>query len=120
MLIVLTQTIAGLFFCGAGIYAGYLYLAALDEGNNFLLLGGTIISFCIGVYFLFKAGRAGENVVLKGSIKELQNQHNQHPELNAQTILERNNALSDEWGKTLDQRNKLKILQIAANAEKSK
>ncbi len=33
-------------------------------------------------------------------------------------MLKRNNAISSEWGKTNNQRDKLKMLEMAANAEK--
>ena len=118
MLKVIALTMFGLLTGISGIYIGYLFLKSLNQNGNFLFLAGSLLLVGVSVFILLRAGKYGDSIVIRGSAFDIKDQALNTDQ--AQMTLEKNNQLSKDWGKTLDQRNKLRMLQISANAEESK
>ena len=113
MIRLIGQIFLGILLLFAGIYVGYLYLKSLDSGNNVLLLIVTLVCMTVGIFSLYKAAKNEEKIISpvvdipKPSSSELEER------------LEKNNTITSEWSKTQEQRDRLKLLELAENAKKA-
>jgi hypothetical protein len=91
-----------------GIYVWYVYMTTyLEQGNHFLF-GLSMVQIFIGIYVLFKASKpavftesANEASVTNSNKKGFE------------SLLQRNNEITEEWHKTADFRDRLKVLKVA-------
>lgn len=106
------QTVLGLILSISGIQLAYAYVKGLDQNANILLLFLAIILIGIGAYFLMRAGKSDASVFkkLKNFGAGKQNQ------ASLEQVLEKNNQLSNEWAKTVEKRDRLKMLEISTAA----
>src|SRR4051812_4126932 len=107
------EIIIGFIGFGAGIIFGYLYFKGLNDGNPFWYLALSLICLGVGVFFLFKAANT-ENKPLVAPVRT-----NGSNEPGKQSIIERNNQIASEWKHTNDKRDRLKMLEISSNEEKT-
>lgn len=107
----LAETLCGLLLGGAGLYLGYLYLQSLQTDGNLLFLVLSLIVISVAIFLLIRAGKAENTVVTKPASTDKQ------PLSASPSILQRNNEIAKEWSQTMDNRDRLKLLQISANAE---
>jgi hypothetical protein len=110
MLKVILKTFLGLSISALGFGFGYLYLTKIEESYSLLFLLPAAILVIFGIYILFRAGKSEETVIKKPDMP-----------LNSKEGLEevfnKNNQLSSRWAKTVENRDKLKLLQISTNAQ---
>lgn len=105
-------TTLGLLGLLGGITIGYLFLTSINTSPNFIFLGLNLVLMSGGVLCLIKATNAkpqGESTLVVPDFASA----------GTEELLKKNNAISSEWSKTNNQRDKLKMLEMAANAEKS-
>lgn len=109
---ILLETFIGIVLCGFGIYVGYLYITGINNGSNPVLLVLSIILIGVGVFSLYKASTYDDTIIQKPTVDTTA----QTPATTSK-ILERNNQLTSQWKKTIEQRDKLKMLQIAGGID---
>lgn len=105
----------GFALAGAGIFTGYLFLKTLNDLPNWLFLLATLILLGGGIYFLLKAGKADDSVISKPTLTG-KNPDAIHP----LSVIEMNSQIAKEWNRTLDTRDRLKLLEAAGAAEEEK
>jgi hypothetical protein len=111
MLKIMTLTILALLLTFAGLYLCYLYISGLDQGTTPLILIPALILLITGTFLLFRAGKSDATVLSQPHTTAT------IPPANLENTLQKNNALMAEWNKTNDTREKLKLLQAAAQSE---
>ena len=113
ILLVILQTLGGFTISASGVLLGYLYLTKANL-NNPLILIAAILLFPSGGYLLYRAGKQDDIIIVKTKkpilleIPELQTD-----DAGLDKTLEKNNALSSQWSKTIEQRDKLRMLELA-------
>lgn len=110
------QSLLGLVLSAAGIQTIYIYVKGLDSGASVLLLLLALVLIVVGFYLLMRAGKTDVSV-----FKRLKNfkTKNANAEESLAKSLQKNDQLTNQWSKTVEKRDKLKMLEIssAANAE---
>lgn len=93
--------------CGAiGIFIGYLFLKSINSGANIIFLILSLIFLIISIICLYLVTNPRKSKVTPIADPE---------KINAQTasIIEQNNSVMTQWSKTIETRDRLKILKIA-------
>ncbi len=109
---VLLFTFLGFTLFAGGIGVAFFYFQGANDGTRSALL--LIPSFLLGgagAFFLFKAGRIDtQKVVFK---------ENQEASAGISTdgLITKNNKLVEEWNKTNEKRDKLKMIELSANEQ---
>jgi hypothetical protein len=116
MIKIIFSTIAGLFITTSGFYISYLYLRSLEETTSPLLLILSLPLIAFGIFLLIIAGKSNASIAMAPD-KDAENLP--IPEGDSlKQVLEQNNAMVDDWANTVSKRDKLKLLEISAAAEK--
>lgn len=113
MLRIIFQTLAGLILLVLGCFLAYLYLQELAETNKWWLF---VIGICLatgGVFFLFRAGKSDATVVSNNKFQQVAEEKK-----GLETKLLKNNKLMSEWSKTEEARDRLRMLELSASADK--
>lgn len=118
MLMVFLKTILGLILLAAGIGMGYYYLSNIDNGASALLLIPALCIPAAGIYLLLKAGKSDATIILKP--KGLTEAVKDVTDKDGPNLIEKNNAISEAWAKSVEKRDKMKIIEMAASAEEKK
>jgi len=113
MKLVFLRTVLGLLFSVSGIQAIYVYISGLDKGASILILILALFLIGIGVYFLTKAGKSDATVFTK--LNNFRKKRVDETQVLEQA-LEKNNQLTEKWGKTVEKRDRLKMLEISTAA----
>jgi len=113
MRFIVFQTLVGLILSASGIQTIYIYVTGLDKGTSILLLLLALILIGVGVYLLMRAGKSDASVFTR--LKNLRGANVNDDQAMAQT-LEKNNQLTKEWSKTVEKRDKLKMLEVSTAA----
>lgn len=108
---VILGALLGIIIVNSGVYAGYVYLSGLDNGNNLFLLAAAVLLTGIGVFILLKAGKSNALVVKKMDNANTASLNNKSSSF--ENILNKNNELSEKWSKSVENRDRLKMLQMA-------
>jgi hypothetical protein len=109
MFIIVSQVFFGLLLASSGFYLAYYYVVGVDAGTSPLLLVLSIILIVVGVYYLLKAGKSDDTVTVKVKKAELAISEGKN--------LKRNNDLVKQWKKTMDQRDRLKLLEMSGETK---
>lgn len=113
------QTLAGLAITFAGLYVTFGYITSIVDGGNIWLLLVSLPLVGLGAFILLRAGRS-EATVVKKNIYEPGIIDGKLPDdKKRQNTLEKNTALTEEYGKTNEARARLKLLQASADAQKN-
>lgn len=107
------QSFLGLILALAAIYLFFLFILSLNKGGNFLFLIPSLLFAGGGIYFLIRAGKAGNALYTSNMPKEVLATENK---TDAADRLAKNNELLGEWKKTNDTKNRLRMLEISASA----
>jgi hypothetical protein len=107
-------TLIGLIIASIGIYILYYYVANL-ENTNFLILILSLAIISFGVFIIVKVGKSGETIFVDFGRVKIKDEKNIME--NKENFIDRNAKLSGDWAKTVEKRDKLKSLKIAAAAE---
>jgi hypothetical protein len=111
---VIFNTFLGILSSTSGVYIGYLYLESLNENSRPWLLLLSLPLVALGVFLLVQASRSGAPL----NIKDGETTSGMPSTAGKfENLLKKNNELADEWSKTVEDKDKLKILEIAAAAE---
>lgn len=119
MLKVIFQTLLGLTLQGSGWYLAFIYLKSLADGPAMWAILCASFMIVSGAVLLLKAGISEVLVVKKIIIPELGHAGND-TEGGFQDKLKKNNKMGQEWDKVNDSRDKLHLLQAAADVENEK
>jgi len=111
MLSVILKTLLGLLISALGFFLGYFYLSEMEKGCTPLLLVPAFFLICLGVYILIKAGNSEETVIKKSDMSLAKDK------AGLVDVFNKNNALSSKWAKTVEKRDRLKLLEISGAAE---
>lgn len=109
---ILIGVMLGFALTSSGIYLSYLYLKTHEDASLLFLIGSFILS-ALGIYILIRASKSTNDVIGKrtgnSTDKEIP-----PDDFGLKKMLERNNAISNEWKQINTQRNKLKMLEISS------
>ncbi len=114
MIKVISKTFLGLFIAGLGFYLAIFYLTEMDKGLTPLILAPSVLLIILGVYLLMRAGKSDETIVKKPDLPK----NATVKEDLADTLL-KNSELSSKWAKTVEKRDRLKLLEISAASEET-
>jgi len=111
---VLLETLLGIALLIGGVFLAYFGFVGINDGQAWFLIPAILI---IGAssYLLFRVGKSDVSVVHKAK-HNLEELSADKPGL--ESTLEKNNAIDSEWGKTTEARNRLKMLELSADAGK--
>jgi len=112
MLKVLLNTIVGIGLFIGGFGLAYYYLANIDNGDSGLLLIPAFGMVIASVFMFMRAGKSDETVILNKQTAETQNSAPKQGDL-----LKKNSQITQEWMKSVEKRDKMRMLEIASNAE---
>ncbi len=105
------KSMGGVISISAGVYLFYLFLNTLNDGGNFLYFGLSLVLFAAATFAFIQADKTK-----KVSEEILIDPHLQTE--GAPSILERNNQISQQYGKTMKAREELKMLELANTPSK--
>ena len=105
MFIIISQVFIGLLLASSGFYLAYYYVVGIDSGRSPLLLVLSLILIGVGVYYLLRAGKSDDTVTVK--VKKTSSVKGNAKNFN------RNNDLVKQWKKTMEQRDRLKLLEMS-------
>lgn len=109
MFIIVSQVFFGLLLASSGFYLAYYYVVGIDIGRSPLLLVLSCILIGVGVYYLLRAGKSDDTVVAKVNKTTAMKGDGK--------ALKRNNELVKQWKKTMDQRDRLKLLEMSGDTK---
>jgi hypothetical protein len=115
----LLQIALGFALALGGFYVGFIALQGLADSSAFLpwlmLLSLPLIAG--GGFFLYRGGKSEATLGWKKAKVNLDLTPPDKSTL--EETIEKNNAMDKDWAKTNDARNRLKMLQLSADAQKS-
>jgi hypothetical protein len=118
MLKAIGMTFLGLGLTGGGFFLLFFYLIGSSTGRTPLLLIPSTICIAGGVFLLLRAGKS--NVTTFALAEEGKASIAIKKSTDGKNLLEKSNEYTAEWKKTNDTKDRLKMLQISANAEDAK
>jgi len=110
MLKVIGGSFLGLLLCAAGVIVFYIFLTGIDNGGNPWIILGAIPLIGGGVFLLYKLGKSDSTVVFKAHLVASNKE-------GVKSILEKNNEISEEWSRTVEKKDRMKVVKIAAAAQ---
>jgi hypothetical protein len=108
------KTFFGLIVLLGGLYLAYFYISNLNTLNPLILLLSLVLVVS-GIILLIRVGKSGETIMVDLQEKNLE--ENQPQPEKGENFLEKNAKISAEWSRTVEKKDKLKTLEIAAAAE---
>lgn len=111
MLKIIAKTFLGLILSGTGFFLAFYYLIEMENGMTFLILIPAIVLIIVGAYLLLRAGKSDATVTKKLNIV------NKVSKDGLVNVLNKNSELTSEWAKTVEKRDRLKLLQISSAEE---
>lgn len=109
---------AGIFSALLAVYFGYLFISGQKDGSSPLLLVPSLFLILAGGYSFFKVIKIFTAPKPSNGIEALALEGVPSPPLaDDPAILKRNNELVNQYKKTTDTQDKLKMLQVAGAAE---
>lgn len=111
---VIIKTFLGLLVLLLGFYMAYYYISSLDTSNPLILIFSLAL-IVVGIIILVKVGKSGETIMANFKKENLQEDKSRVEE--RENFLEKNAKISAEWTKTVEKKDKLRTLEIAAAAE---
>jgi hypothetical protein len=116
MLKIVGLTILAVILEISGIAVLYFYFVSLTTGGNIPFLIGSILLLGGGVYLFIVAGKSDRTVVsAMPPIKPLEEIGE-----SAEERIKKNNAMMGDWVKTNETKDRLRMLELQANAENGK
>jgi hypothetical protein len=111
---IILKTLVGLILTILGFCLGFYYLIEMERGCSVLVLIPAALLIVFGFILLMRAGKSDATVIKKLDIPVVSGDGSEE-ELKA--VFSKNNQLSSRWAKTVENRDKLKLLQISSAAE---
>lgn len=116
MLKALGQTLLGFLLTAAGFYLLFVALIGIADQTNVWFFLPAIPLIAGGIVLLLRAGKSDALLGVKKAKVKITLASKDEASLAA--TLEKNNAMDQQWSKTNDARNRLKMLQLSADAQK--
>jgi hypothetical protein len=107
------KTFLGFLISILGFSLAFLYLIRMEENYSFLLLLPAVFLIILGAYLLIRTGKSDATVVKKPDMPLTKDASN----MGLEDVFNKNNQLSSKWAKTVEKRDRLKLLEIAGAAE---
>jgi hypothetical protein len=108
-------TLFSFVLAAAGFYLGFLYLAGEEGGGKPILLIGSLPLIIVGIWLLLRSSKTNALLGLKDEVvTELAVPINGDK---LENVIQKQNKIVEEWMKQSEDKDKLKILEIAAAAE---
>lgn len=119
MLKVIAQTFLGLLILFTGLYIMYFYVTGIDEGSSILLLLLSLPVIGGGIFVLLRAGKSDASVVKKmdKNIPSILDKEFAVEDSGLENTIKKNNELTQEWSKTNEARNRLRMLELSSEAQ---
>jgi hypothetical protein len=111
---VILKTFLGLVIFLSGLCLAYYYVSNSDT-SNFLILIFSLILIVAGILFLIRIGKSGETIMVNFQRESLKEDISKTEKV--ENFIEKNAKISAEWTRTVEKRDKLRTLEIAAAAE---
>lgn len=121
MIRVIGVVLLGFLFFVLGLYTAYDFVQKMDNGSSFLLAGLSILLLVLGVFFLIYAGRLNEGLATTVQVDKMNQEKDKSGKDSDEFggLLKRNNELLSDWMKTVEKRDRLRILKISEGAKES-
>jgi hypothetical protein len=118
------MSMLGILLTVGGVYTMYVYIIGLDTRANVILLIVSILVICAGVFILVIAGKSDTIILKRVSKPDLDKNPIITPPTpgtetpgNLANKLEENNNLLKDWKKTNETKERLRMLEMQAQAE---
>jgi len=111
---ILLKTFLGFLIAASGFFLGFLYLIKIEESYSYLFLIPGIILVIVGIYILMRAGKSDATVVKKPIMPAVSKDN---LDAGLEEVFDKNNKLSSQWAKTVEKRDRLKLLEISGAVE---
>jgi hypothetical protein len=105
--------LVGLIIIIQGIYVWYVYMTTFLTQGNHVLFALSIFQIGVGIYILFRASKSTEQKIQTDEFGFPIKPATQP----AQNLLQRNNELIAEYNQKAELRDKLKIIESAAESQ---
>jgi hypothetical protein len=119
MIKMILQTLLGFLISSSGLYSGILYLMESKKLSSIWMLFISLLLIGGGAYLLLLASKSNKSLLVNMNLDQSKNEDN---ELKNQEpgLLEKNNELLQKWAKTMENRDKMKLLEFADNVKNEK
>jgi hypothetical protein len=107
---VILKTVLGFLVSILGFSFVFFYLLKIEESYSFLFLLPAAFFIILGGYLLIKAGKSEATIIKKPDVL-LASKDNLDAGL--EEVFKKNKMLSSQWAKTVEKRDKLKLLEIS-------
>jgi len=111
---IILKTLLGLVVSLSGLYLAYYYVSNLDT-SSFLIIIFSLVLIIAGITLLVRIGKSGETIMANFQRTNLAEDKSEAGK--AENFIEKNAKISAEWTRTVEKKDKLKTLEIAAAAE---
>jgi hypothetical protein len=111
---VILKTFSGLAVSLSGLYVAYYYISHLDTSNP-LIFVFSLVLVAVGIIFLIRIGKSGETIMVDSQKENLEEDQAKTKE--KENFLEKNAKISAEWAESVDKKDKMESLKIAAAVE---
>jgi cell division protein FtsW (lipid II flippase) len=111
---IILKTLLGLAVSLSGLYLAYYYVSNLDT-SSFLILIFSLVLIIAGIALLVRIGKSGETIMANFQRSNIVEDKSETGK--AENFIEKNAKISAEWTRTVEKKDKLKTLEIAAAAE---
>jgi hypothetical protein len=108
------KTFSGLAVSLSGLYVAYYYISNIEVSNP-LIFVFSLILITAGIIFLIRIGKSGETIMVDSQKENLEEDQAKTKE--KENFLEKNAKISAEWAESVDKKDKMESLKIAAAVE---
>jgi hypothetical protein len=111
MISLIAKFVSGTLLCGMGLYIAFLYVQEINKGGSPLMLVITVFMVGVSAFFFVSAVKSLRKPKIDPDLT------NNDVGEGLEKVIQKNNAMDQQFGKTNDARNKLKMLELAGKAE---
>jgi hypothetical protein len=111
---VIFKTFLGLIISLAGLYIAYYYISNIEISNP-LILAFSLVLIAGGLILLIREGKSGETIMV--DFQKANSRKDQSETEKGESFLEKNAKISAEWAESVDKKDKMESLKIAAAVE---
>ncbi|MEO6509025.1 MAG: hypothetical protein ABIO02_03655 [Patescibacteria group bacterium] len=115
MLKIFLTAILGILFIIVGVVIGLYYLKNIDSGVSVSLLILALFVVIVGIYLLFQGAKSDESLMFNSKISS----EDMYSTKNKIGIIEKNNAITQEWLASNEKKEKLRLLKMISAEEEN-
>jgi hypothetical protein len=115
------KTLFSLSVSGSGLYTAYIYVSGLNSGSSPILLALSAALVTAGVYLLVRIGSSNATaaVMTNSDTSDIVKGPLVTDKEGLASTLAKNNKLVGQWADANTQKDKMRLLEISAAAEKT-